>query len=962
MSGKYNQIISSEDTPALEKKRHIGCIAGILQLLDRHQIHFYGHKRISADRSSSGCRRPKNSPCVVNNDNLPCSTQQPARSSVDSRKIARRSLDFKDVVIDSLQRLDHPLKASVITCGAAVSEKPESIRFFSKPKDLSPKKSTDVKDAGEQNIPLSLSPKIAGKAIETAVSNELQEVVSVSPWNLAVDNNIDSTPRSSFESRQYAAPPRLSFVKDSPRFSCDGREISRPSTIERKDAAVLRCSSLKVRETSKLSPDTPSKRSPNVVARLMGLDEMPNSSSPVSASKIMEWKKMSNTSPRTGRASLEFGKSVSEVNIKDQESNHSDDNSDCFNGSVNIMKISHTTVESPSAQSPSSQKLDEAQIAAFNVYEKRRKLVGELENCDRDLQALKKIVEALQIKEALHSGRTSENGETLTGHTPKLIMKPAKFAAKPAVPSSSSISVQSDSALLSPKHNVRPNRTVYQNNGAEESKPSNTFRNKNVSKRINFGNGDSPVEQRRKPTTGKLKMSGEGSTSAPAYPSGRSPSLMNHEALPSLKLKTSKSASKEQRKNLVDMEIRVEKRRASDDEVSPNGDTDVFSKFNLQNSYVKRSLDFGPEAKKTISNGINEVSRAELKATGKPREIEAEMDLSAENPSECPEQPSPVSVLDSSFYKDDTSPIPVIKRATLNFQEEEAKRPETLQRKDDWNCRSFIPRKPEQAENGNSNDLMDKDRHSKTLRDQHNQHNLVQIKSKLSESAGLNLAQNQAESHDKYKRNGKKIPELDYVRQIFTASGLLQIQEDLSAGIYSSGIFPIDTEIFHDLEQQRMISTPLADRRDCSLLKQNRWLVFNTVNEILSGKLALSPWIQLANRIGGYNQLSGRGLLKQVCTEIEQLRSMGCGDTCDPLINVLQKDLARCRDEEGAEMGEVVIDVERKIFRDLIDETVSEMLFENCPVFTSLPRRPRPPPVHYKRLHASNWRTARLVG
>ena len=48
MSGKYNQIISSEDPPVLKKKRHIGCMAGILQLLDRHQIHFYGHKRISA--------------------------------------------------------------------------------------------------------------------------------------------------------------------------------------------------------------------------------------------------------------------------------------------------------------------------------------------------------------------------------------------------------------------------------------------------------------------------------------------------------------------------------------------------------------------------------------------------------------------------------------------------------------------------------------------------------------------------------------------------------------------------------------------------------------------------------------------------------------------------------------------------------------------------------------------------
>jgi len=957
MSGKYNQIISSEDPPALEKKRHIGCMAGILQLLDRHQIHFYGQKRISSARSSSGCERPKSTSCADNKDNLARSTQEPARFSADSRKIARRSLDFKDVVIDSLQRLDHPLKASIVACSAAVSEKPESIRFFSKPKDQSPRKSTDVKDAGKQNIPLSLSPHIAEKTIERAVSTESPEILSVSPWNLAVDNNSESTPRSSFESRQYAAPPRLSFVKDSPRFSCDGREISRSSTIERRDAAVLRCSSLKVRETSKLSPDTPSKRSPNVVARLMGLDEMPNSSSPVSASKVMEWKKLSNTSPRTGKASVEFGKSISEANIKDQERNRSEDNYDCFNGSSNILKISHSTVESPSAQSPSSQKLDEAQNAAFNVYEKRRKLVGELENCDRDLQALKKIVEALQLKEAVRSERTSENAETVTDHTPKIIMKPAKLAAKPALPSTSSIYVQSESALLSPKNSIRPNRTVFQNSGAEDPKPSNTFRNKNVSKRINFGNGDSPVEQKGKPPTGKLKMFGEGSNSAPAYPSGRSQSSMNSETLPSLKLKTSKSAAKEQRKNLVDMEIRVEKRRANGDEESPNGDTDAVSKFNLQNSQVKRSLDFGPEVKKTISNGINEVSRAELQASGKPREIEAGMDLSAENPSEVPEQPSPVSVLDSSFYKDDTSPIPVIKRATLNFREDEAKRLETLQRKDDWNSRSFIPRKSEQAENRNSAELMDLDRHSKTLRDQHN---LVQIKPKLTESAGLILAQNHAESYDKYKRNGEKIPELDYVKQIFTASGLLQVQEDLSAGIYSSGSFPIDTEIFHDLEQKRKKSTPVAGGGDCSLLKQNRWLVFNTVNEILSGKFAVSPWIQFPHRIGSYNQLSGHGLLKQVFAEIERLRNVGCEDICDTLLNALQKDLARCRDEEGAEMGEVVMDVERMMFRDLIDETVSEMLFENCPVFISVPRRP--PPAHYNRLHASNRKIVRLVG
>jgi hypothetical protein len=45
------------------------------------------------------------------------------------------------------------------------------------------------------------------------------------------------------------------------------------------------------------------------------------------------------------------------------------------------------------------------------------------------------------------------------------------------------------------------------------------------------------------------------------------------------------------------MEIRVEKRRANDEEESPNDDTNAISKFNLHNFQVKRSLDFGHEVK-----------------------------------------------------------------------------------------------------------------------------------------------------------------------------------------------------------------------------------------------------------------------------------------------------------------------------------------------------------------------------
>ena len=54
-----------------------------------------------------------------------------------------------------------------------------------------------------------------------------------------------------------------------------------------------------------------------------------------------------------------------------------------------------------------------------------------------------------------------------------------------------------------------------------------------------------------------------------------------------------------------------------------------------------------------------------------PCEIEAGMDPSVENPAEVLEQPSLMSVLDSSFYKNDTSPISAIKCASLNFQGKE---------------------------------------------------------------------------------------------------------------------------------------------------------------------------------------------------------------------------------------------------------------------------------------------------
>lgn len=184
-------------------------------------------------------------------------------------------------------------------------------------------------------------------------------------------------------------------------------------------------------------------------------------------------------------------------------------------------------------------------------------------------------------------------------------------------------------------------------------------------------------------------------------------------------------------------------------------------------------------------------------------------------------------------------------------------------------------------------------------------------------------------------------PDHRYISEILLASGLLLRDLDSSLTTYQfhpSG-HPINPELFFVLEQTK--GSTLICKEGCSGTVSNlkpdqgkfhRKLIFDAVNEILVGKLALAgpspePWIKpdkLARKT-----LSAQKLLKELCSEIEQLQAIKSEciieEKEDDFKSILWKDVMHGSESWTDFCGEisgVVLDVERLIFKDLVDEIV----------------------------------------
>ncbi|KAL4297931.1 hypothetical protein GQ457_12G006130 [Hibiscus cannabinus] len=185
-------------------------------------------------------------------------------------------------------------------------------------------------------------------------------------------------------------------------------------------------------------------------------------------------------------------------------------------------------------------------------------------------------------------------------------------------------------------------------------------------------------------------------------------------------------------------------------------------------------------------------------------------------------------------------------------------------------------------------------------------------------------------------------PDHRYISEILSASGLLL--RDRASGsttfqLHSSD-HPINPELFFVLEQTKassLLSVEDGNSITVWLSKPRHqifhWkLIFDLVNAIIVGKLALvgdstEPWInsgKLARKT-----LNAQKLLKELCTEIEQLQAKKTNsdteEEVDGLKSILWEDVM-CPSESWIDfkggISGVVLDVERLVFKDLITETM----------------------------------------
>lgn len=163
-------------------------------------------------------------------------------------------------------------------------------------------------------------------------------------------------------------------------------------------------------------------------------------------------------------------------------------------------------------------------------------------------------------------------------------------------------------------------------------------------------------------------------------------------------------------------------------------------------------------------------------------------------------------------------------------------------------------------------------------------------------------------------------PDHRYISEILLASGLLL--RDLTDFQFHPSGHPINPELFLVLEQTKAGSV-------LHTTPDNRKLVFDTVNEILGRKLApADPWLRRLELTR--TATNAQKLLRELCSEIERLQggkgqcsSRGSGEDEERWKGVVCRDVMHHGwmgfDDE---ISCAVLDIERSIFKDLVNEIV----------------------------------------
>ncbi|XVE54679.1 hypothetical protein DITRI_Ditri03aG0101300 [Diplodiscus trichospermus] len=924
-----------------------------------------------------------------------------------------QSLDLRDVVKDSMYREARGLSVKTTTREEVSGN---TVKHRDSPRPFQLHKSVDgpygVGINGKQNVPADMKESLR-------VLAKFREA----PWYY--NNEARELQRSSHEANGSWS----SMSRDAPRFSYDGREINRLS-FESRDSFK---STAKLKELPRLSldskersirgsncltkgfhnsgnlngrvtnpPQSPGaqKRPPNVVAKLMGLDPLPDSSSagdeqlcvmktcsvednypfsqPLRTNDLNRPTRTSNstrsslkdpTSPRRKNPDLIMKPiSSSRFPIEPAPWRHVDGSRGSQKQPIKHVKVPPKTLNSfPSV---------------YSEIEKRLKDL-EFNQSGKGLRALKQILEAMQAKGFLETRKEEQAAnlvsqrdyepkctspsQNLRGQhslqntcintsstrgsdssrayeSPIVIMKPAKLVEKVGIHASTVIPIDDFSSL--PK--VQRGESVDKKKGPINSRAARdhtTRKNRSDSavsstdKRAtsrNIMSIQSSMKPPKESSTTSVKNSGSVSPrlqqkrleldrrsrpptppSDPSKPRRQSNRHSSESGSPRGKHR-SKSHSMQQcddQLSQVSTESRTSSHQGDDISLQSDSNSISESKLDVEVTSHEQSVEINGSQSPSMKAAKYSISGIMQK---KPASRLVEDGSVAELGMVALEHPSPVSVLDTSIYQDD-APSPV--KQILNTPEGNGAEGFN----DSHNEEQWYP-----ADKCLSNNM------ASGLTSEISRKKLQNVEHLVQKLRRLNSSHDEASTDYIASLCENTTPDHRYISEILLASGLLL--RDLGSGLttfqlHPSG-HPINPELFFVLEQTQASSLPSKEESNTGKVshskpdhkKFHRKLIFDSVNEILVGKLA-EPWInsgKLARKT-----LSAQKLLKELCLEIGQLQTKkskcNLEEEEDGLKGILWEDVMH-RSESwtdfNSEISGMVLDIERLVFKDLVDEIV----------------------------------------
>ncbi|KAF0903526.1 hypothetical protein E2562_027956 [Oryza meyeriana var. granulata] len=307
-----------------------------------------------------------------------------------------------------------------------------------------------------------------------------------------------------------------------------------------------------------------------------------------------------------------------------------------------------------------------------------------------------------------------------------------------------------------------------------------------------------------------------------------------------------------------------------------------------------------------------------------PQKVKTSYDANKDLPSMDPaatisERPSPVSVLDSSFDQEDYFRTSKVSNSS-NVDDEHHPSPPSESCKPSDKKSAELPTQPKNSKLANIASLLQK---------------LQQLSVNKDEEAP-------PVDHIAFLCETPS-PDHRYVSEILLASGLLM--KDLGSGLtglsqmqlHTSG-YPINPDLFHVLEQRKSgwISKPEGIHQSRSTTKPDdpkrahRKLMFDAVNELLLQKFEKETALHSASSLAGSRDpliSSGQQLVKMICSGIECLKTERwrmCHEDSSviPDAEILNRLEGWSPSFSRRELPAMVLEIERSIFKELVDEVV----------------------------------------